>query len=203
MRAALLVVVAVFGCSKKAEQKREATPAERVETKRAETKPADPPAAPEAKPAEPAPAAPAKFDCAAIVTAEDFKKACNAAVEIEPTLFEGKGSLTMCSRRIRQADHKDSSTQWTLATFAGPDAIDRYFNQDTLTQRTPLAGVGDQAWTGHRTLSATGTKEYDVMVRKGNVLLAVGHSITSQTRGTPCTEAQLIEVAKAALARLP
>jgi hypothetical protein len=196
MRAALLVVVVVFGCSKKAEQKQEVTPATPEAAKPAETKPAEP------TPAETKPAA-AQFDCGAIVTADDFKKACNAAVEIEPTLFEGKGSLTMCSRRVTQTGTKSSSTQWSLSTFAGPDAIDRYFNQDTLTQRTPLAGAGDQAWTGHRTLSATGTKEYDVMVRKGNVLIAVSHSITSQTRSTPCNEQQLIEVAKAAVARLP
>src|SRR5574338_1045782 len=120
MRAALVTVVLVIGCSKKSDTKQEA-PASSPPAQPSEAKPAEPtPPPPAPVEAKPAPPATPSVDCAALVTAEDFQKACNAKVEIGPSQFEGKGNLMTCSRSVTEPGKKFPIARWTLSTF--PDA---------------------------------------------------------------------------------
>ncbi|HEY5944347.1 MAG TPA: hypothetical protein VIV40_02600 [Kofleriaceae bacterium] len=210
MRVAVVcVVLAALGCSKKSETKNETKNEPKQEAKPAEDKPAEAPKPAEpAKPAEaPKPpddkAAKPSFDCAAIVTADDFKKACNANVELTPTMFEGKGTLTLCSRSVHEPDKKGSIAQWSLSTFTDVAAAEQWFELDKATERKPISGVGDAAWTGTRELKATKSTDHEVGVRKGTAIVIVGYTQNSLNKKPPCTVEQLTEIARLVAGRLP
>jgi hypothetical protein len=204
MRAVWLYAAFLVGCSNKSEQKpAPAPPPAPAEAPAGSATGAAAGSAAGSAAGTAAPSARVAFDCGAILTAADIQQVCNATVELKPSLYEGTSSLTKCSRTLRAPGAADSASQWALATFSDAAAIEAYFAQDTLTRRAPLAGVGDAAWTGDRELSATHTKYHDVVVRKGTTLIVVGNTRRTGGPTPPCTDAQLVELARLAIARVP
>jgi hypothetical protein len=203
MRALVLCAVVMFGCSKKSETKNEPAKnepvAEAPATKPAETKPAEAPKPPDEKPA---PTGAPKVDCAAIVTADDYKKACNANVEIAPTMYEGQGSLMVCNRKV-DVDKKATSLRWGLASFPDAEAVQNWIKMTKYDETKDIAGVGDAAWITKRTSQALKVTDHEVVVRKGGLLMILGTTEGSLKPKGPCSIDQLVEVAKLATARLP
>ena len=208
MRIALLCVVMAMGCSKKSETKTEPTqtePAKPEAPKPAEDKPADKP--PEAAPPEPKPAAAGAptFDCNAIVTAADIEKACNAKVEIKPTMHEGKmgGKLGVCNRSMSLVGKKGPVALWSLSWHGDAKAAEGFVVLEKSKEAKELAGVGDFAWTAEREMKELKSTDYDVGARKGATVIKLGFTKNSLNPKPPCTLEQLVEVAKLAVARLP
>ena len=202
MRTAVLCALVLFGCSKKSEPEHE------VETpptaQPSEARPATPPApvpvapAPEAKPA----AAPA-VDCTALVTAEDFDKACNANVEIGPSQLEGKGNLMTCSRSVTAPGKKFPIARWGLSTFVDAAAAQSFVTLEKTANSKPITGIGDEAWTTTRANAGPKGTDNEVAFRKGSSVLKLGYAKDSLNKQPPCTLDQLVEIARAAAPRLP
>ncbi|HEY5924469.1 MAG TPA: hypothetical protein VIV11_22480 [Kofleriaceae bacterium] len=206
MRVALLVLVVAFGCSKKAEQKQEPTPVQPEVAKPAEDKSAESPKPAEDKPANkpPEPAATPKVDCATIVTPEDVQKACNAKVEIGPTMHEGKlGKLGVCNRSITEAGKKFPIAQWGVSWHDTATGAENWVKLEKSAEAKEVAGIGDFAWTRVHEVKDLKVVDYDVGVRKGAMVLKLGFSQSRMNKKPPCTLDQLVEVARIAVARLP
>lgn len=203
MRVALLCVVLALGCSKKSDTKNE-PPKQEAKPAPEAPKPAETPA--DKPPPPPPPAAAPPVDCAAVVTADDIQKACKAKVEIEATRYEGQGDLMVCNRTIKDpATH--NTVQFGVSRFANPAAIDTWVQLDKTNSKDAtfkdVAGIGDGAYTKTAETKSLKTTDYDLGVRKGNLLMHLGYMVNDMNKKPPCTLDQLQEVARAAVARLP
>jgi hypothetical protein len=157
------------------------------------------------KPPEAAPVSPAaNVDCAAIVTADDIQKACNAKVELRATQYEGKNpKLGLCSRAITEPGKKFPVAQWSINAFEKPADAEGWVKLEKTADAKELAGVGDLAWTREKHTAALKTTTYSVGVRKGGMVLKLSFTKNSLNERPPCTLEQLVEVAKVATSRLP
>ena len=204
MRSALLVVLVLAGCSKKAEQKKEPTPAPEA-PKPAETKPAEAPKpAAEAQPAPP-PTPAAKVDCAALLTADDLSKACGKKLEIEATRYEGQGALMVCNRTIKDPA-KHMSAQFGVSSFNGPEAIDAWIkltkDQSKQAKFTDVTGIGEGGYEKVHEVKGLSSTDYDLAVRKGTFLVHLDYMIGKSEKPV-CTMDQMKELAKLVVSRMP
>ena len=204
MRTALLVVVVLAACSKKAEQKKqEPTPTPET-AKPAETKPAEAPKPPEEKPAPP-PTPAAKLDCNALLTADDLSKACGKKLEIEATRYEGQGALMVCNRTIKDPA-KHMSAQFGVSSFNDGAAIDAWIkltkDNSKESKFTDVTGIGEGGYEKVHEVKGLKSTDYDLAVRKGNFLAHYGYMIGSSEKPV-CTMDQLKEVAKLVASRMP
>jgi hypothetical protein len=207
MRALLLCVLLVAGCSKKSETKKEepakpTTEAPQVpDEKPTEAKPA------EDKPAESKPAPPAeavKIDCTTIVTPDDIAKACGGKkVEIVAGKQEGTGAMFTCQRTITEAGKKGPIAYWFLRGTGKAGEGAAMAKIEKTKDAKPLAGVGDEAYTSEKEQKALKMTDYDVGVTKGGFFFKVSETKDSMTPKPPCTLDQMTELAKVAVSRLP
>lgn len=142
------------------------------------------------------------LDCTTIVTPADFATACHASVEIEKDPYEAKTELTACSRMVKAAGKKLGIAQWSLATFADAASAEAWVKRDTGTP-TPVAGVGDAAWTRSVEDKGLDRTELKAHVRKGSVVVTIGTWSGGSNASAPCTLEQLVDIARAAAPRLP
>jgi hypothetical protein len=105
VRAALLMTLLVFGCSKKSETKQEPAPTPAPKAEETKTPEAKPPAPTQT----PAPVSDVKIDCASIVTPADVAKACSGAnVEVAVSEHEGKNPAREDGRDESRRRHRRS-----------------------------------------------------------------------------------------------
>ncbi len=203
MRAVLLSALMLIACSKKSDTKQEA-PAASPPAQPSDNEPAEPtPPSPAPAEEKPAPPPAASVDCAALVTADDFQKACNAKVEIGPSQLEGKGNLMTCSRSVTEPGKKFPIARWTLSTFPDAAAAQSWLKLEKTDESKPVADIGDEAWTSTHATKGLESTDYNAGVRKGGSVLRLTYTVNSLNKKPPCTLDQLVEVARLAAARLP
>jgi len=188
MRASVVCLALVCACDKPSD-----APATRVA-------PApEPPAVKPPEPAKPAEPAPPAIECAKLLTADDVKQACGATVEIGASSFEGKNPL--CARTLTVPHKKSPAARFALSSFKDAAAAEDWVKLQKTAETEVLSGVGDFAWT--RTKDGKDVKEYDVGARKGALVIKLSVTQNSANKKAPCTLAQLTELAKVVVARLP
>lgn len=216
MRAALLTVLLIVGCSKK-ETKDEAAGAKQEPAPEAKQTPEDkagelaakPPAPPaEDKPAEPPAAQPAPpsatVDCNAFLTAEDVARACGGSkVDVTEYTSPAKHPAAVCSRKMTEPGKKFPIAQLHFMVFADKAAADGWVKLDRTDDAKDLAGVGDLAWTRVKERPQLESTDYDVGVRKGNAVLKLSMTQGRLVKKVPCTIDQLAELAKIVAPRMP
>jgi hypothetical protein len=205
MRAALLVVLLVIGCSKK-DDKKQPTPAENhhpTNTERVpeDQKPAEKP--PESKPAPP-PEVVVKIDCNTIITADDVAKACGGAkVEIIAGKQEGSAAMFTCQRTMTLAGKRGPVAYWFLRGTGKKGEGEAMMATEKTKDAKPLARVGDEAYTSEREEKALKTIDYDAGARKGGFFLKVSSMKDPMNKNPPCTLDQMAELLKTGVGRLP
>ena len=135
-----------------------------------------------------------KVDCAAVVTAEDVKAACGAAVEIVAVENEGHDpKLAICERWFTEPGKPKVRLGGFFVQAGTEDAAKTWASLKKSKDAKDVAGVGDEAWT-----LENGGKHH-VGIRKGGTLLTVD----SKDKGGPCAADKLLDLSKASFGRLP
>jgi len=196
--AAVVVVLAGVGCGKKKEEQQRTNnpPAPREVTPPKEEAPPPP------KKEAPPPAETPKVDCAAFVTPADIEKACGGAkVELTAHATEGSNPMFTCNRLVNAAGKKGMIAN--IKVMAHPGASGAAGYAKLIKDATPISGIGDAAWSKEKEQAALKMTNYDVGFTKGVFVVELSESKDSMNPKPPCTVAQLTELAKVLVTRLP
>lgn len=140
-------------------------------------------------------------DCAVFVTPADWKAACKAVVEIKPSKHvEGKGAPFTCVRSVTFGKKRAPEAHVQLGSFKSEKEARGAASLEK-GKTTAVSGIGDEAWS--REHQVLGTREYSVGARRGTYLVRVQQTKHESVAAPPCTMAQLTDLLRVLVGRLP
>ena len=66
-----------------------------------------------------------------------------------------------------------------------------------------VTGIGDSAYTRAGEMKSLKSKDFDLAVRKGTLMVHLGYTVNDINAKPPCTPEQLQDLAKVVVGRLP